>query len=464
MKTEDVLAALPLFAELPAEDLARLASSARMRDFPAGQLVMEEGTPPDALFVVVEGEVEITKRSADGEIPIALRGVGEPLGEISLLEDATRTASVKTTRPSVLVEICREDFHRILAASPKATLAILHTVTSRLRTTESMLRQHEKMASLGTLAAGIAHELNNPAAAIRRGAAQLREAVETFERESTALQGVCSTPARATIADALRRSDEPCPPGPLLDPIARSDRTTALTDWLEGQGVEEPWSLAPVLVDGGWDVEGVTKLAGDFAGTELGIVIRWIAARCAVASLLREVGEGATRISELVSAVKSYSYLDQAPVKEVDVREGLESTLVILRHRLKEGVTVSLDLAADLPRIDAWAGELNQVWTNLLHNAVDAMGGKGTIAIRARAEGDGVKVEIEDDGPGIPPAIQTRIFDPFFTTKPPGVGTGLGLHITQSIVRKHRGRIGVESKPGRTMFDVWLPLRIAPKS
>jgi len=179
---------------------------------------------------------------------------------------------------------------------------------------------------------------------------------------------------------------------------------------------------------------------------------------------LREVGEGATRISELVSAVKSYSYLDQAPVKEVDVSEGLDSTLVILRHRLKEGVTVRRELGTDLPRIEAWAGELNQVWTNLLHNAVDAMDGKGTIVIRTRKDGDGIAVEIEDDGPGIPAAIQERIFDPFFTTKPPGVGTGLGLHITQSIVRKHGGRIRLESAPGKTKFEVWLPRLSAKRS
>jgi signal transduction histidine kinase len=245
------------------------------------------------------------------------------------------------------------------------------------------------------------------------------------------------------------------------DALERSDREQEFQDWLGGMGLEDSWQIAPILVDSGWDRP---RLEGALAGhspEEAGVLLRWLAGSHAVGQLLGEVAQSAERISEIVLAVKSYSYLDQAPVQEVDIHRGLEETLVILRHKLASGVVVHREYDQALPRIGAYGSELNQVWTNILDNAIDAMDGKGEIRIRTYAAEGHVIVEITDNGPGIPEAVQPRIFDPFFTTKPPGVGTGLGLHISYNIVvQKHQGQIHVSSRPGETRFQISLPIRL----
>jgi signal transduction histidine kinase len=243
-----------------------------------------------------------------------------------------------------------------------------------------------------------------------------------------------------------------------LDTLQRSDQESALEDWLEDNSFENSWELAPQLAGLGYNPAELDRLAGVFPGDTLGVVLGWLGITFTIYSLLEEIGQGATRISEIVKALKSYAYLDQAPVQSVDVHEGLDNTLVMLRSKLKAGVSVHRDYAADLPRIQAYGSELNQVWTNIIDNAVDAMGGKGEITIRTRQEKDCVVVEIEDNGPGIPESVQSKIFDPFFTTKPVGKGTGLGLNISYNIIKKHQGEIKVISHPGMTRFVVTLPL------
>jgi signal transduction histidine kinase len=247
-----------------------------------------------------------------------------------------------------------------------------------------------------------------------------------------------------------------------LDSLDRSDKEAELQGWLEDQGVEASWEFAPVLVALRWSVQELASMTDGLSQPQVIAFLRWLGVACTVYSLLEEVSEGASRISEIVKAVRSYSYLDQAPVQLLDVHEGLENTLVILRHKLKQGVTVHREFATDLPRIEAYASELNQVWTNLIDNAVDAMGGKGEITLRTYGENRHVVVEITDNGPGIPPEIRPRIFDAFFTTKPPGAGTGLGLHISYNIiVNQHHGEIAVESAPGHTTFRVRLPVQLS---
>ena len=378
------------------------------------------------------------------------------------VQRAPRNATVRGLRESRLLTISQLTFQILLDCGPTTVLSILQTIMTRLRQQESLLMQQQKMAALGTMAAGLAHELNNPAAAVQRGADQLREALANWERATAELAALGLDPARSARLEALRaelarRAASP----PRLDPLDRSDQEDALQTWLEERGVAGAWELAPALVGAGWDDEDMADLAGDFADNQLAVVACWLGAGSAVYTLLDEIGRSAAGISQIVKAVKSYSYLDQSPVQSVDVHEGLENTLVILRHKLKQGVAVRREYAPDLPQIEAYASELNQVWTNLIDNAIDAMGGRGELVLRTSSRGDHVVVEITDSGPGIPPEVRARLFELFYTTKPQGQGTGLGLHIVYNIVQKHRGQIDVDSRPGATTFRVMLPVELA---
>ena len=458
MATLDELRRIPLLADLSEEDLERLYGMARTISIQPGELLFEEGSSGDALYAILDGELEITKHRDGKDVVLAARREGEFIGEMSLLEQAPRSASVRALRESRLLEISQAAFETLLSCSPSAHLTILHTVTSRLRSTESMLVQSEKMAALGTLAAGLAHELNNPAAAIRRSAAQLRDALSEWEQLATEL----ADPSRIPLAEALqdetaKRTAESAP----YDPLFLSDQESYLQEWLENRGLEQAWEIAPMLVSSGWDRNGLERLAARFSGPQLSVVVRWLAARSSVYALLEEVGTSAGAISEIVKAVKTYSYLDQAPIQEVDLRESLENTLVILRSKLKAGISITREYADDVPRIEAYGSELNQVWTNIIDNAIDAMQGQGELRLRTYSLDDDAAVEITDNGPGIPPETRSRIFEPFFTTRAPGVGTGLGLHIAYNIVvHKHRGQIQVTSRPGQTCFRVVLPVRL----
>jgi signal transduction histidine kinase len=326
---------------------------------------------------------------------------------------------------------------------------------------ELALRQSEKMATLGTLAAGVAHELNNPAAATRRASEQLRDAIDRLELAHVSADVPPLTPEGRELLQSLERPARELAIGPGgLDALERSDRETAVEEWLRERGVADSGELAPSLVDQGLGLPALSKLADALEPEALAAVLVRAATAFPVYRLLHEIGEASGRVSEIVAALKSYSFLGQAPVQATDLHEGLDNTLVILRAKLKDGVDVHRDYSAELPPVQAYGSELNQVWTNLLDNAIDAMNGKGTITIRTRRDGDWAVIEIEDDGPGIPEAARANIFDPFFTTKEPGRGTGLGLSTSHSIVtEKHHGKISVESQPGLTRFTVKLPLK-----
>ena len=458
----EFLQRLPLFADLPEADLRALYQRAEPMTLPAGEWLMREGEMGDALYVVLKGGIEISKRSGEQEVTLAVRGPGEVIGEMALLDQTPRSASGRIVQDVSLLKISKEAFRQVLAASPTAALALLNTVNTRLRSTEAMLRQSEKMAALGTLAAGLAHELNNPAAAVQRSSSQLRDAFGAWQRLTSQLDTLSVDPPQVEAIHTLREEVVRRAAAPAsLDPLTQSDLESELQDWLESRGVDQAWDLAPTLITYGLDKSALARLAGNLSRDHLSVVIRWLAASCSLFTLMDEVRMGAERLSEIVKAVKAYAYLDQAPIQEVDVHEGLENTLVILRHKLKSGVNVVRDYASDLPRIEAYASELNQVWTNLIDNAVDAMQGQGQLTLRTYRRDDRIVVEIGDDGPGIPPEIQLRIFDPFFTTKPPGSGTGLGLHIVyHSVVDQHRGQIHLASQPGATTFQIVLPIQL----
>jgi len=330
---------------------------------------------------------------------------------------------------------------------------------------EVMLRQSEKLATLGRLSAGMAHELNNPASAARQGAEQLRTSLARLERAQFALgaAGLSST-ERERIAELQRETEERLKKPSSLDPLARSDREEEVEGWLEGKGVEEPWEQASALVAMGLGAAELEELTQSFNPSVTPVVISYFASHFAAHTLLQEIGHGTRRVAEIVKALKGYSFMDQAPIQSVDVREGLNDTLVMLSSKLRDGIAVGRDFAEDLPRIQGYGSELNQVWTNLIDNAIGAMDGKGTLELRAYQEEDWVVVEVADSGTGIPVEAQGKIFDPFYTTKAPGEGTGLGLNISHGIVvEKHGGQISVDSKPGATRFTVKLPM-IPPSS
>jgi signal transduction histidine kinase len=327
-----------------------------------------------------------------------------------------------------------------------------------------MLRQSEKLATLGKLSAGMAHELNNPAAAAQRGAAQLQATFSHLQQTHLKLGELDLNDAQLeSLLDldhlARQRAKQPMD----LEPLTRSDRESELEAWLDEQGVEDSWEVAPTLVSLGYDCDALNTLVASFTSSQFCAVIDWLSDTHIIYSLLEEIGQGAGRIAEIVKALKGYTYLDQAPIQTVNLHDGLDSTLVILRSKLKQGITVHREYAADLPRIQAYGSELNQVWTNIIDNAIDVLNGDGVITLRTRYDDDWAIVEIEDNGPGIPEAIQPNLFDPFFTTKPPGEGSGLGLNISHNIiVQKHKGRIDIQSQPGKTLFEVRLPLDCAP--
>ncbi len=325
---------------------------------------------------------------------------------------------------------------------------------------EVRLRQSEKLATLGRLSAGVAHELNNPAAAVQRSASYLLTAISRLQKAQLGLDMYgLSSAQEAQLTSLLQRAAEQAAHPLNLDSLTRSDRQEEIEAWLEAQQVADCWEYAPELVALGYDETALRRLEATFGQAQLSAVVAWISATYALFALAQEISEASGRISEIVKALKSYSYMDQAPTQQVDIHEGLDGTLAILRHKLKNGVDVVRDYGSDVPLLDAYGSELNQVWTNLIDNAIDAMSGQGRLILQTYREGEWVVVAVTDDGPGIPEGIQAKIFDPFFTTKPPGQGTGLGLNLSYNIVvQKHNGRFTVTSQPGETRFEVRLPV------
>jgi len=435
----DLIRKVPLLAGLSDDELTHLISEAKQVELDPGQLLITEGSAPDALYLVIEGEAEVSKRQGNTEIVVAGLGPGDAVGEMSLLEQVPRSASVRSRTRLLALEISERSFFDLLQR-PAAAISVIHTVTNRLHNNEAMLRQSAKMAGLGAIAAGLTHELNNPAAAVGRASRQLRDLLGEWVRLAN------------QMPPEVRIAKPPTPPQP--DPLG--DRQAELETWLAELGVEKPWETSAALIGAGWEREAIADIIEgkpDPAATA-----SFLGVGALVSSLIDELVTGSARISELVAAVKTYSYLDRAPIGDVDLHQGIDNTLVILRHKLGRGIKIRKEYAQDLGRIQGYPGELNQVWTNLIDNAIDAMGAEGELVITTRREGDLVTVEVCDTGPGIPGEVQARIFEPFFTTKPVGKGTGLGLATAyNAVVVKHRGNLTVESVPGRTCFRVELP-------
>jgi signal transduction histidine kinase len=454
-----------LFANLAEHDLKALSQVIKEVRLPAGAELFVEGSEGDRAYIIRDGEIEVFKVSGARSVLIDVGRPGDVLGEMALIEKNPRMASARARTPCVLLAIDQAQFQALLASHASAAQAMFKTVISRWRSTEAVLRQSEKLAQLGTLAAGVAHELNNPSTAVRRGADQLLGVFAQLQHVQLQLYALDLTPDQHTALASLeqqvrKRAKELV----AIDSLAQSDLAYALESALEDLGVQEPWALAPTLASLGYAPAQLTALTTTFPARQVVTVLAWLGNVYQVYVLLSEIGAGAGRIAEIVKAMKSYVYLDQAPVQRVDIHEGLDNTLVLLRSKLRQGVAVQREYAPALPRIQAYGSELNQAWTNIIDNAIDAMQGQGQLTLRTYQESEHVVVEIEDTGSGILAAIQPRIFDPFFTTKPVGQGTGLGLYISYNIiVDTHRGDLRVDSQGGRTRFVAKLPIKLQIK-
>ncbi|MDH5507907.1 MAG: cyclic nucleotide-binding domain-containing protein, partial [Anaerolineae bacterium] len=449
---------IPLFEGMSHEDLSTLAETVEEVTLRAGEELFHEGDLGDRAFFIKEGEVEILKESSGREILLAVRSTGTVIGEMALLDSIPRTATVRARTNALLYAIQKEDLDRLLYASPAAMQALFSIILQRFRENQVNLQQSEKMAQLGTLTAGVAHELNNPAAAVNRSADQLVAAIQALDSSYAHIARLdFDEKLWNLLEDLSQKANQSAAAPPELDALTRSDRESQIESWLNAYDVEEVWLIAPNLVNLNFTEDELTALAAEVHDERIMCIIEWLNATYNVFSLLNELSVGSGRISNIVKSLKSYAYLDQAPIQSVDVCEGLDNTLTILHHKLKSGINVKREYATDLPQIMGHGSELNQVWTNIIDNAADALADQADaqIILRTRKESDWIVVEIEDNGPGIPRAVLPSIFDAFFTTKGPGRGTGLGLNISYNIVvQKHRGDVKVRSKPGQTVFEV----------
>jgi signal transduction histidine kinase len=453
----DDLRTIEVFRDLAPEHLAWLAEHFEERRFQAGEIMGREGEPVDHLIVIFEGEMRIQRGSGSEEL--IFRGfAGQVTGLLPYSRLTHYGGTSRAVLPTRIAALHRSFFPEMLARIPLLGQRLVALMSDRIRETTRMETQRDKLMALGKLSAGLAHELNNPAAAAQRATASLREALETVRDASIRLaRHALSTDQREMIMGFERVAGQ-FKPTIAADPLAQSDREERITTWLEGRQVPQAWKVAPALADAGVDIPKLEGLAAQVGDEVLGDALVRIASILTIARLIREIEISTKRISDLVRAIKEYSYMDQAAMQNVDLHQGLENTLTILHHRLKGGINVVREYDENLPKICAYGGELNQIWTNLISNAIEAMQGKGELRVRTARELDRVIVEIGDNGPGIPPAVLPHIFDPFFTTKGVGEGTGLGLDTVCRIIRNHHGEIRVSSHPGDTRFQVYLPV------
>ncbi|MUG94851.1 cyclic nucleotide-binding domain-containing protein [Scytonema sp. UIC 10036] len=460
----DDLLKLDAFRQLPPKQLEWVCDRVEPIDLLQGETLIHEGDPNSTtgVFILAKGRMSITRVSDRVEMPIGQHNAPNFFGEVPVLTEEPMAVTMRAIIDCRLYKLAAADFLTLLHEYRDFERVVFRTVERRLRGLESFIRTREKMAALGTLAAGLAHEINNPAAALVRSLNGMVPAVRELERMNLIYGQQRADPEHTQQWLDVRDAGVDSIVNDLVDPITLSDREDELLEWLENYGVEQAWKLATPLASAGIKIEILEKLIQPWRNTttelrDLGI--RWLALSFEVTSMIRSGLRGAERIDTLVNAMKSYSYLDRGAQQIIDVHEGIENTLQLFSHKLKEGITVKRCYDPSLPKISAYGSELNQVWTNLIDNAIDAMNGQGILEIKTLSKGHRILVEITDSGCGIPADIQSRIFEPFFTTKAVGKGSGLGLETARRIVEnRHHGAILVESVPGKTCFIVCLPI------
>ncbi|MFF0014939.1 ATP-binding protein [Streptomyces sp. NPDC005374] len=461
------ISSLFLFEKLSAEQLDRLCSAGRVELFDPGP-VFAEGDPATCFYVMIEGTVVMSRRVGSDDIEVsrtsqpgvyagavmAYLGDGKPQRYIN---------SLRVSEPTRFFVLPAESFANFIHEWFPMAVHLLEGLTLGAQTFQQAIGQRERLLALGSLSAGLTHELNNPAAAAVRATASLRDRAAHMRNK---LSAIASDPyhrdALKALVDLQERTAERVSKAPPLSPLEASDREDELADWLDDHGIQNGWQIAPTFVQGGLDVDWLEQIAAAVDEEILQSAFECLNYTVETELLMSEIEDSTTRISHLVDAAKQYSQLDRAPYQVTDVHEFLDSTLLMLSGKIGPQIEVVKEYDRSVPRVPAYPAELNQVWTNLIDNAVFAIksaGGEGTLTVRTAIEHDRLLVEFRDTGPGVPAEIRGRIFDPFFTTKPVGEGTGLGLDISwRIVVNKHHGDLKVESVPGDTRFQVLLPL------
>ena len=456
MVEKSELLAAPAFAGLPDDQIAWFISRSEEMRFKAGETYFRQSDPADAMFVILEGQLQL-RGEIGGETAVFTMKMGDVTGVLPFSRMKQFTVAARAVTDVRVLRFPSLLFPELIQKMPELTQRLVGLMSDRIRETTRREQQRDRLASLGKLSAGLAHELNNPASAAKRATSQLRDALKRIKEASHQLGSRDLTPAQKSEIEKLEASFVQRDEIP-LDPLSVSDLEDQIDFLLRSHGQNDLWQMAAELARRNVKPEALESLFATLeADTARAALVR-IAASLEIANLLNEIESGTSRISDLVRAIKEYTFMDQALAQSVDIVKSLENTLTILNHKLKHGVVVKREYEQVPLLVNSFGSELNQVWTNLIDNAIGAMGGKGELQVRTHREDGNVVVEIKDNGPGISPEIQPHIFEPFFTTKGVGEGTGLGLDTVQRIVKKHRGDIQVTSKPGDTCFQVWLPL------
>ncbi len=448
------------FADLPDDQLDWFIGQSEEMNLKAGDVYIRQGAPADAMFVILEGHLQ-GRAERGGDTFVFDLEPGDVTGVLPFSRMKTFTVSGRAETESRALRFPAAQFPDLIQKMPVLTQRLVGLMSDRIREVTRLEQQQDRLASLGKLSAGLAHELNNPASAAKRAASQLRHMLKKIKDASVELGKRDLSPAQKSEIEKLEASftqGDVVPP----DPLTQSDLEEQIDSLLRSHGQNDLWMLAAGLARRNIKPEVVESLFANLDSATARAALVRISASVEIASLVHEIESSTSRISDLVGAIKEYTHMDQAPVQNVDIIKSLETTLTILNHKLKQGVVVQRDYQPIPLLVNSFGSELNQVWTNIIDNAIDAMRGKGELRIRTYRDGDCVVVEIGDNGPGIPDEVQPHIFEPFFTTKGVGEGTGLGLDTVQRIVKKHRGNVQVNSKPGDTRFQIWLPLSGAP--
>lgn len=456
--TIDDLRTVPVFADLAEDELQWLAEEMTLVELQPGEVIVQAGTPADRLFVILEGEIRGELEGPGNQNRVFIARTGQVTGMLPYSRMTLFPGTARATLPTRGAFLLKEKFGPMLKRIPVMRERLIGVLADRIRESARAEQNREKLVALGKLSAGLAHELNNPAAAARRAAGSLTQAVKDLCAANLALdKHDLPLETRHVLAQLECAWSERTDPEQALDTLERSGREEHFAAWLEEHHAPDAWPLAGALVDSGFSQEMLELIVAAVPERALRDALTRMTASFTIIRLAEDIQSSTSRMSDLVRAVKEYSYMDQMPEQRVDIHQGIENTLIMLRNPLKNGIEVLREYDRSIPQMTVRGSELNQVWTNLITNAIDAMGGKGKLRIRTVREPKYALVEVTDSGPGIDPEIRDRIFDPFFTTKGVNQGTGLGLDVVARIVANHGGQIEFDSHPGQTTFLVRIP-------